>query len=786
MTASNAAPAEVGTYPAELSSTVIDLTGTDDEEEGEMAGSAAARMQAAELEDELKEEATQTPIGGGAAAPVGGIPPLPPRQQQGMRRRTSSARQGDALSRHLAPYLSSTESPQVPPCSTGDCPSKQAAESSCTTSRHSPFVAGRNPLPVAASESIFPLLGGRAEVSPPGNTEPLAADQPEPEEEGEEEEVEQEQWVPGPFGLEFDSKALRGPADKSASVWKEDLQDGAFGDDEEFVVEALLAEVNMRRRVPGAGIEIKTYFCVKWSGFETDPFHCSCWQSEDELEEVEALARWKETVASSGAEDPMMLKNERLSELECCCPGRRCQSLQTKLPSYGGEASAAPVHVSRKLGNDLDDENEEEEEMDEDTDFVMDNEQHTESEIDEETSGPSTLKSKDKRKRKRTDYPKALVGCPTELPQEGSKAGYPLCLFEQVEHPEVKDIYPELLKASGVKLNSLDIDGSCTTRKRLYYTDIIGHKSAASFRLDRQSRKLREIIGWPDNTDFPKWFRNAVLHVDSNGKESIGTILSKPHNSYDGINAAHSFLKENPNQPLPNRKRRYHITASHAGVFNLHHAAAEHKWVPCPKRLVRQLKTEEVCELMGFPADFLGDWDFGPMEIRKFLGESFHVPTIELLLAPLLDAGNGLAGKCEEGLVVLSLCDGIGAAAVALHNLDIKVDKYIIVEIEAKRTQIAEGFLKRHFPETEVKVFLQPVSEVKSNKDFWSLLREGVDLLVCGSPCSNLSRANRQNATSMNGRCGLVGTKSRAFFDCVTIRDMARGMNPANDPGECD
>lgn len=242
----------------------------------------------------------------------------------------------------------------------------------------------------------------------------------------------------------------------------------------------------------------------------------------------------------------MMLKNERLSELECCCPGRRCQSLQTKLPSYGGEASAAPVHVSRKLGNDLDDENEEEEEMDEDTDFVMDNEQHTESEIDEETSGPSTLKSKDKRKRKRTDYPKALVspfarrpssapnsctpkphvanpsadpsdnlasccaihggmladnmalivpcsgeldlqvGCPTELPQEGSKAGYPLCLFEQVEHPEVKDIYPELLKASGVKLNSLDIDGSCTTRKRLYYTDIIGHKSAASFRLDRQ------------------------------------------------------------------------------------------------------------------------------------------------------------------------------------------------------------------------------------------------------------------------------------------------------------
>jgi len=604
MTASNAAPAEVGTYPAELSSTVIDLTGTDDEEEGEMAGSAAARMQAAELEDELKEEATQTPIGGGAAAPVGGLPPLPPRQQQGMRRRTSSARQGDALSRHLAPYLSSTESPQVPLCSTGDCPSKQAAESSCTTSRHSPFVAGRNPLPVAASESIFPLLGGRAEVSPvrvlrghspsgsnaahteplaefaageglaedgspesgrertpsagrtghalressvpagsalqqPGNTEPLAADQPEPEEEGEEEEVEQEQWVPGPFGLEFDSKALRGPADKSASVWKEDLQDGAFGDDEEFVVEALLAEVNMRRRVPGAGIEIKTYFCVKWSGFETDPFHCSCWQSEDELEEVEALARWKETVASSGAEDPMMLKNERLSELECCCPGRRCQSLQTKLPSYGGEASAAPVHVSRKLGNDLDDENEEEEEVDEDTDFVMDNEQQTESEIDEETSGPSTLKSKDKRKRKRTDYPKALVGCPTELPQEGSKAGYPLCLFEQVEHPEVKDIYPELLKASGVKLNSLDIDGSCTTRKRLYYTDIIGHKSAASFRLDRQSRKLREIIGWPDNTDFPKWFRNAVLHVDSNGKESIGTILSKPHNSYDGINAAH-------------------------------------------------------------------------------------------------------------------------------------------------------------------------------------------------------------------------------------------------------
>lgn len=79
-----------------------------------------------------------------------------------------------------------------------------------------------------------------------------------------------------------------------------------------------------------------------------------------------------------------------------------------------------------------------------------------------------------------------------------------------------------------------------------------------------------------------------------------------------------------------------------------------------------------------------------------------QIPTVELLLAPLRDCpANGLADKCAgEGLTVLSLCDGIGGAAVALHNLGIRVAKYILVEKDYKRRQISENFLETHFTAT--------------------------------------------------------------------------------------
>lgn len=82
------------------------------------------------------------------------------------------------------------------------------------------------------------------------------------------------------------------------------------------------------------------------------------------------------------------------------------------------------------------------------------------------------------------------VDCPTKLPKlnstGGSSSRIPLCLFEQVPHPEVVEIYSEFLGMTPVELNATEIAGGSTRRNRLYFTDIRGHQSAANYRPSKQ------------------------------------------------------------------------------------------------------------------------------------------------------------------------------------------------------------------------------------------------------------------------------------------------------------
>jgi len=603
--------------------------------------------------------------------------------------------------------------------------------------------------------------------------------------------------VSGPFGLMFEATSLKCPGDTSCEQWKADTLAQEVEVDEEWSVASVLAEVKMMRRPNGRPEQLR-FYCVKWTGYETDPFHCGCWLSQEDVKNLEPLDTWEKLVAKGAVPPPPRVYRADLSDIECICGDRDCASFLTQLPPYSRvcpyvvehgpliaaaalqdvpcgdeecqaaeEKEEAVVVVEEEDGGDAVEEEEEDDLADDDEDYVA------------EVCGRNA-----KRKRSDGEDIGIVVGCPSELPVESMDDNYceyrglPLSVFEQVPCREVRRQYARFLRLPAVALKSTDVDARAR-RDRLYFTDIRGYSPISEVK-PRPTRTLREILGWTE-AEWPVWFRHDLLKVDSRGNEYLNTVLSK-NGTCDAITACQRFIKENPNKPLPRARHGYWVSATKRKEYSLLKQAVCFNWVPCPRKLVRQLETAEVLELMGCPLDLL-DFPHTPhTDIRKFLAESFHVPTMELLLGALKDSPvNGLAEKCAagaEGITVLSLCDGLGAAAVALHNLRIPVAKYIIVEIEDKRRRIAEHFLTDKFiyPQGTVVHVFEDVLLAPSDPDFRSLLELGVDLIVCGSPCSNVTGANR--ARTDNGRTGLGGPKSSVFYACYAIRELALALHP--------
>lgn len=87
------------------------------------------------------------------------------------------------------------------------------------------------------------------------------------------------------------------------------------------------------------------------------------------------------------------------------------------------------------------------------------------------------------------------------------------------------------------------------------------------------------------------------------------------------------------------------------------------------------------------------------------------------------------------GIRVLSLFDGMGCARIALTELGIKVDRYYAAEID--KNAIAMETL--NFPDT---VCLGDVTKVDARK------LGHIDLLVGGSPCTDLSMAGTRRGLS--------------------------------------
>lgn len=108
---------------------------------------------------------------------------------------------------------------------------------------------------------------------------------------------------------------------------------------------------------------------------------------------------------------------------------------------------------------------------------------------------------------------------------------------------------------------------------------------------------------------------------------------------------------------------------------------------------------------------------------------------------------------------VLSLFDGISCGQLALKKVGIEYDKYYASEIEKQPIWITQY----NFPNT---IQLGDVEKWKE----WDIEWDKIDLLIGGSPCTNLSIAGNRE--------GLKGEQSRLFYAYVDILNHIKKFNP--------
>ena len=101
-----------------------------------------------------------------------------------------------------------------------------------------------------------------------------------------------------------------------------------------------------------------------------------------------------------------------------------------------------------------------------------------------------------------------------------------------------------------------------------------------------------------------------------------------------------------------------------------------------------------------------------------------------------------------KGLNVLSYCDGMSCGQLALSELGFEVENYYASEIKESAIKVT----KRNFPNTK---YIGDLTKL-SDEDLVSLGE--IDLFISGTPCKNLSGANKE-------RLGLKGEHSKLFYN---------------------
>ena len=112
----------------------------------------------------------------------------------------------------------------------------------------------------------------------------------------------------------------------------------------------------------------------------------------------------------------------------------------------------------------------------------------------------------------------------------------------------------------------------------------------------------------------------------------------------------------------------------------------------------------------------------------------------------------------KQGINVLSLFDGMSCGQIALERAGIKVENYFASEIKPHAINVTQ----HNYPNT---IQLGDVTKIDV-----SILPK-IDLLIGGSPCQDLSAANKN-------KDGLNGIKSMLFYEYVRIYNELKLINP--------
>jgi len=104
----------------------------------------------------------------------------------------------------------------------------------------------------------------------------------------------------------------------------------------------------------------------------------------------------------------------------------------------------------------------------------------------------------------------------------------------------------------------------------------------------------------------------------------------------------------------------------------------------------------------------------------------------------------------KNGIVVLSLFDGMSCGQIALKNLGINVSKYYASEIDQNAIKVTQN----NFPNT---IQLGDVTKINAKE------LSHIDLLIAGSPCQGFSFAGKQLAFD--------DARSKLFFEFVRVKN---------------
>lgn len=123
--------------------------------------------------------------------------------------------------------------------------------------------------------------------------------------------------------------------------------------------------------------------------------------------------------------------------------------------------------------------------------------------------------------------------------------------------------------------------------------------------------------------------------------------------------------------------------------------------------------------------------------------------------------------KLNEGLVVLSLFDGMSCGRLALNKANIKVKTYIASEIKKNAIKLTQ----HHFPDT---IQIGDVTKVSYKNGILyyenGQIETKIDMVIGGSPCQDFSAAKWSNFNYVeDGKYGLQGDKSSLFYQYLRI-----------------